>query len=122
MHTRAAEAHGLVHRDLKPANLMLVQGRELTVKVIDFGLAKAVAATASDPNLTYGAFVGTPGFASPEQFAGNSIDIRSDLYSLGVTLWQMVTGQTPFQGSPSEIMDQHRYAVLPIEKLIGSPQ
>jgi serine/threonine protein kinase/Tfp pilus assembly protein PilF len=118
----AAEGHGLVHRDLKPANLMLVQGRELAVKVIDFGLAKAVAATASDPNLTYGGFVGTPAFASPEQFAGNSIDIRSDLYSLGITLWQMVTGQTPFQGSTTEVMDQHQNAPLPLERLKGVPQ
>ena len=118
----AAEGHGLVHRDLKPANLMLVQGRELTVKVIDFGLAKAVAATASDPNLTYGGFVGTPAFASPEQFAGDRIDIRSDLYSLGITLWQMVTGQTPFQGSPTEIIDQHQHARLPLEQVKGIPQ
>src|SRR5260370_27971653 len=82
----AAEAHGLVHRDLKPANLMLVEGPELTVKVIDFGLAKA-AATASEPNLTHGDFVGTPAFASPEQFTGTSVDVRSDLYSLVIALW-----------------------------------
>jgi serine/threonine protein kinase len=118
----AAEAHGLVHRDLKPANLMLVEGQELTVKVIDFGLAKAVAATASDPNLTYGGFVGTPAFASPEQFAGNSVDARSDLYSLGITLWQMVVGQPPFQGSPTEVMYQHQNAPLPLEQVKGVPQ
>jgi serine/threonine protein kinase len=62
----AAEAQGLVHRDLKPSNLMLLEYPELTVKVIDFGLAKAT--TANETDITYGGFVGTPAFASPEQF------------------------------------------------------
>jgi serine/threonine protein kinase len=118
----AAEMHGLVHRDLKPANLMLVEGQELTVKVIDFGLAKAVAVTASNPNLTYGGFIGTPAFASPEQIAGNSVDVRSDLYSLGITLWQMLIGQTPFRGSQTEVMYQHQHAPLPLEQVKGVPQ
>jgi serine/threonine protein kinase len=118
----AAEMHGLVHRDLKPANLMLVEGQELTVKVIDFGLAKAVAATASNPNLTYGGFIGTPAFASPEQIAGNSVDVRSDLYSLGITLWQMLICQTPFRGSQTEVMYQHQHAPLPLEQVKGVPQ
>jgi eukaryotic-like serine/threonine-protein kinase len=82
----AAEAQGLVHRDLKPANLMLVEGPELSVKVIDFGLAKAVATAGSEADLTHGGFVGTPAFASPERFTGASVDVRSDLYSLGITL------------------------------------
>jgi serine/threonine protein kinase len=69
-----------------------------------------------------GAFVGTPEFASPEQFAGVSVDIRSDLYSLGVTLWVMVTGQTPFQGAAAEVMYQHQQAPLPIEQLKDVPQ
>ena len=116
----AAEVHGLVHRDIKPANLMLVEGPELTVKVIDFGLAKAT--TVNESNLTYGGFVGTPAFASPEQLASRSIDVRSDLYSLGITLWAMVTGQTPFRGSPTEVMYQHQHAPLPLEQLKGVPQ
>jgi serine/threonine protein kinase len=101
----AAEAQGLVHRDLKPANLMLAHGPELTVKVIDFGLAK-VAAAADQTDLTQAGFVGTPAFASPEQFAGAGVDVRSDLYSLGVTLWVIVTGKAPFRGSWPEVMHQ----------------
>jgi len=118
----AAESQGLVHRDLKPANLMLAQGPELTVKVIDFGLAKAAADPATDAALTHGAFVGTPVFASPEQCAAASVDARSDLYSLGITLWEMLTGQAPFLGSPLEVMRQHRQTPLPLERLRGIPQ
>ena len=66
---------------------------------------------------TPGAFVGTPDFASPEQFAGLRVDIRSDLYSLGVTLWEMVTGQALFRGTPAEVMYQHQHAPLPLEQL-----
>jgi len=86
----AAEKHGVVHRDLKPANLMLVSpdgetsnNKKLLVKIIDFGLAKAIH-TATDPkSLTHGRFVGTPAFASPEQFEHSALDVRSDIYSLG---------------------------------------
>src|SRR6516164_180339 len=115
-----AESQGLVHRDLKPANLMLVSGPDLTVKIIDFGLAKAAAAHESE--ITYGAFVGTPAFASPEQVRGDGVDIRSDLYSLGVIVWQMVAGKAPFRGSPAEVMYQHQHASLPIEQLKDVPQ
>ena len=69
-----------------------------------------------------GAFVGTPEFASPEQFAGVQVDIRSDLYSLGATLWKMLTGQTPFRGTSAEVMHQHQHAPLPLEQLKGVPQ
>src|SRR6478609_4842944 len=118
----AAEKHGLVHRDLKPANLMLVNAdnpevmktdqahskrrkiRALrrsgipVVKIIDFGLAKAFH-TATDPkSLTHDRFVGTPAFASPEQFEHSALDVRSDIYSLGETLWFALTGKTPFVG------------------------
>src|ERR1700741_2077437 len=64
-----------------------------------------------------GGFAGTPEFASPEQLAGVPVDIRSDLYSLGVTLWAMVAGQTPFRGTSAEVRDQHQHAPLPLERL-----
>jgi WD40 repeat protein/serine/threonine protein kinase len=120
----AVHKQNLVHRDIKPTNIMvdLEQG-DVTAKIIDLGLAKVVnepsfLATISTP----GVFAGTPEFASPEQFAGVSVDIRSDLYSLGVTLWEMVAGQVPFQGSPGEVMYQHQHAPLPLEQLKGLPQ
>jgi serine/threonine protein kinase len=119
----ALETHGLVHRDLKPANLMLVERPELTVKMIDFGLAKAAATAEGESDITHGGFVGTPSFASPEQLANSSVvDVRSDLYSLGVTLWAMLTGQTPFRGTPREVMHQHQHAPLPLDLLEAVPQ
>jgi serine/threonine protein kinase/Tfp pilus assembly protein PilF len=138
----AAEKHGLVHRDLKPANLMLVNAddgevaasdqtrskrskiRALrksgipAVKIIDFGLAKAFH-TATDPkSLTHDRFVGTPAFASPEQFEHSALDVRSDIYSLGETLWFALTGKPPFAGyTLSDIHRAQKSNALPIEQL-----
>ncbi|MGB8342616.1 MAG: serine/threonine-protein kinase [Chthoniobacterales bacterium] len=94
-----AEKRGLVHRDLKPSNIMIASGEEaerLTVKVIDFGLAKAWAEAPEARMLTHNGFVGTPAFASPEQLRSAPVDVRSDIYSLGATLWYLLTGRTPF--------------------------
>ena len=117
--------HKLVHRDIKPTNIMVRlkdEGR-VTAKIIDLGLAKEVSELGSASEIsTPGAFAGTPAFASPEQFAGLGADIRSDLYSLGVTLWEMLAGQVPFRGSPSELMREHQQAPLPLEQLKGLPQ
>ena len=102
----AAQTHELVHRDIKPANLMLVrEDDELVVKVIDFGLAKvALGGPGEDAApLTMSGFLGTPHFASPEQLEEREIDVRSDIYSLGVTLWYMLAGQTPFAGSMAQV-------------------
>ena len=121
----AVHKQKLVHRDIKPSNIMvsLEEGGAVTAKIIDLGLAKAVNEPGSQTAISMpGGFAGTPEFASPEQFAGVQVDIRSDLYSLGVTLWVMVTGQAPFQGSPAEVMYQHQHAPLPLEKLEHVPQ
>jgi serine/threonine protein kinase len=114
----------LVHRDLKPTNLMLVDEEgELTVKVIDFGLAKVPKDAGEDSGaLTMGGFVGTPHFASPEQVEEGDVDVRSDIYSLGATLYFVLTGQSPFSGSIGQIMSQHLYKPLPMEPLMGLPR
>jgi serine/threonine protein kinase/tetratricopeptide (TPR) repeat protein/chaperone required for assembly of F1-ATPase len=113
----------LVHRDLKPTNLMLLdQEGEPTVKVIDFGLAKVAVEGGEDSGaLTMGGFVGTPHFASPEQVEEGEVDIRSDIYSLGATLYFMLAGQCPFSGSVGQVMSQHLYKPLPTEPLTGLP-
>ena len=116
----AASAHGLVHRDLKPGNIMLTldDNAELEVKVIDFGLAKAIADAESEMDLTHGEFVGTPNFASPEQFGSGPVDVRSDIYSLGATVWFALTGKTPFAGrNIEEIHRAQQSKALPIEQL-----
>ena len=121
----AVHKQKLVHRDIKPSNIMvsLEEGGAVTAKIIDLGLAKpAPDAPAEAAISTPGAFTGTPEFASPEQFAGVGVDIRSDLYSLGVVLWEMVTGHPVFRGSPAEVMYQHQHAPLPFEQLEGVPQ
>lgn len=121
----AAHQHGLVHRDIKPSNLMLVkEDDELVVKVIDFGLAKTIHAEGEeDPaTLSMSGFVGTPHFASPEQLEDGQIDIRSDIYSLGATLWYMLAGRTLFSGSMAAVMSQHLTKIPPFEELPGLPE
>jgi tetratricopeptide (TPR) repeat protein len=121
----AAGKHGLVHRDLKPTNIMLVSdtaillghGGEARVKVIDFGLAEIVAG--ADPRESVGPrFSGTPEFASPEQLQGGPVDGRTDIFSLGVTLWYLLCGQLPFNGA-SGLKDpwNHRSTPLPLAQL-----
>jgi TolB-like protein/Tfp pilus assembly protein PilF/tRNA A-37 threonylcarbamoyl transferase component Bud32 len=125
----AAEKRGLIHRDLKPANLMLLSADDdevvgisrhaiPTVKIIDFGLAKAIHNQTDPKSLTHDRFVGTPAFASPEQFEHSALDVRSDIYSLGQTLWFALTGRTPFSGrTMEEIHRAQKSNALPIEQL-----
>jgi len=102
----AAHEKGIVHRDLKPANVMITnEGR---VKILDFGLAKDVSAESSDSatltsagHTQAGIVMGTPAYMSPEQVAGRSLDHRTDIFSLGVVLHELSTGQRPFAGSSS---------------------
>ena len=95
----------------------------VTAKIIDLGLAKITDESGAQTTIsTSGAFAGTPEFASPEQIVGGEVDIRSDLYSLGISLWQMLTGQVPFGGTIAVVMAQHQHALLPLDKLEGLPQ
>jgi serine/threonine protein kinase len=121
----AVHEQNLVHRDIKPSNIMvrLKNDGTLTAKIIDLGLAKSLDEPGAQTAIsTPGAFAGTPEFASPEQFAGIGADIRSDLYSLGITLWEMLTGRTPYRGTPSEVMHHHQHVPLPLEQLEAAPQ
>ena len=120
----AVQKQRLVHRDIKPSNIMvsLGEGGDVIVKIIDLGLAKGVDESTPESAISMlGGFAGTPDFAGPEQFAGIVADIRSDLYSLGVTLWVMLTGRPPFRGKVAELIYQHQHAALPLKELQGVP-
>ncbi len=103
-----AHAHGVIHRDIKPANILIThEGRLL---LTDFGLVKVITESQTpQARLTgEGAPVGTPDYMAPEQVIGDKVDGRSDLYSVGIILYQMITGTTPFQGeTPMQIASQH---------------
>ncbi|RMF01920.1 MAG: serine/threonine protein kinase, partial [Chloroflexi bacterium] len=97
-----AHAHGVVHRDIKPQNMMLNDSGLL--KVLDFGIARMPAL----PSLTQSGFIGSPYYASPEQAMGEEVDIRSDIYSAGVVLYELLSGNIPFDAkSPWSIISQH---------------
>ncbi|HWW69906.1 MAG TPA: serine/threonine-protein kinase, partial [Duganella sp.] len=92
--------HGVVHRDIKPANLLVT--RDGRIKISDFGIARVESSTLTQT----GAMLGTPSYMSPEQFRGEAIDGRSDLFSAGVVLYQLLTSQRPFSGSAATVMQQ----------------
>src|SRR5437773_10833487 len=127
--TRALIATGtrqFVHRDVKPSNVMLCSEADgvIVAKLIDFGLVRDItdqSANASSSPVRTG-FIGTPHFASPEQFAGETTDARSDIFSLGVTLWFMLTGKLPFDGTRDEIGQKQLSGALPLEQLKGIPR
>jgi hypothetical protein len=98
---QAAHDLGIVHRDLKPDNIMLTRGRDGAdvVKVVDFGIAKAVGGDDSQKVTKTGLVVGTPEFMSPEQLSGDKVDGRSDVYSLALVLFKTLTGKLPFEAS-----------------------
>jgi serine/threonine protein kinase/Flp pilus assembly protein TadD len=122
----AAEKCGVVHRDIKPSNIMLESdpgGCAPIVKVIDYGIAKILNPEAeSGAEKTRPGFIGTPAFASPEQFVSSEqtkIDTRSDIYSLGVTFWYLLSGRVPFVGRTLNDIRLRQAESLPVEQLKG---
>ena len=111
-----AEARGVIHRDIKPDNILLGPGD--LAKVSDFGIARQVGSgTLTMP----GAFLGTLAYAAPELALGK-VDHRSDIYSLGATLYHMLTGRPPYRGDPLEVLRHHAETPLPLDPLAGLPQ
>jgi serine/threonine-protein kinase len=116
----AAHTLGIVHRDIKPENVMLVEREDDTdfVKVLDFGIAKVESSGSSDgpPSKVLtkvGAVIGTPHYMSPEQALGQDVDGRSDLYAVGIILFEMLTGHRPFQGGAVTQIRQHVLVDVP---------
>ena len=95
-----AHARGVVHRDIKPANLLITASAQ--VKISDFGIARIESSTLTQA----GSMIGTPSYMSPEQFRGEPVDGRSDVFSSGILLYQLLTGARPFSGSASIVMHQ----------------
>jgi serine/threonine-protein kinase len=112
-----AHRQGIVHRDIKPENVMLYEGEAM---VMDFGIAKAVAAGSSDTITQTGMMIGTPAYVSPEQAAGETnLDGRSDQYSLGCVLYEMLTGERVFSGPTPQAVMAKRFTetVKPVRTL-----
>jgi serine/threonine-protein kinase len=112
-----AHANGVVHRDLKPENIMLRVGKGL--KVMDFGIAKVVGETGLTSS---NVFIGSPAYAAPEMINADKVDRRTDLYSLGIILFEMLQGEVPFSGaSPVEVLIKQTTEPLPRRKDLRFP-
>lgn len=108
-----SHAAGVVHRDIKPANLMLT--RDGQIKIADFGIARI-----ENSGLTQvGAVMGTPAYMSPEQISGQPVDSRADIYSAGVVFYQLLTGERPFEGGMSSVMQKALTIIPPKPSLIS---
>src|SRR6185369_860769 len=104
----AAHARGIVHRDIKPENMMVRAGDDgrPVLKVVDFGLAKMLENQTSQ--LTNGSeLIGTPKYMAPEQFSGDRVDERADIYALGCVLFELLAGRPPFEGTFVEVVGKH---------------
>lgn len=113
-----SHSQGIVHRDIKPANIMVTRGD--VVKVMDFGIARALADSAATMTQTQ-AVVGTAQYLAPEQARGEKVDARSDLYSAGCVLFDLLTGRPPFQGdSPVAVAYQHVREDPPVPSTVNS--
>jgi tetratricopeptide (TPR) repeat protein len=106
----AAHGRGIVHRDIKPENVMLSDG---VAYVVDFGIAKALVETGDERLTSTGLAIGTPAYMSPEQAAGAVVDARSDQYSLGCLLYEMLSGEPPFTGPTTQAIVARRLAETP---------
>lgn len=117
----AVKKMNLVHRDIKPSNLMITPER--AIKIIDFGLTKSNPSgeTAGLELITLAGFVGTPDYASPEQLNEEDVDVATDIYSLGVTLWFLLTGRPPFRGAMAQVMAKHLQSPPPFDELADCP-
>ncbi|MEM1347458.1 MAG: serine/threonine-protein kinase, partial [Myxococcota bacterium] len=122
-----AHTHGIIHRDLKPENLMLIANEDTEdfVKVMDFGIASMVEEGAESENTRLtrqGIAYGTPAYMSPEQVLGEDVDARSDLYTVGVILFEMLTGEVPFNGrTVKKVMSKHLTTPVPTMLEAGAP-
>jgi len=111
-----AHAQGVVHRDLKPENILIT--RDGTVKVMDFGIARSVESSAT--HTTGGAIIGTPAYMAPEQAQGKPADHRSDIYSLGLVMYEMMVGAPAFTAeSSTALLHKHIYEPLPQPRVVS---
>jgi serine/threonine protein kinase len=118
----AVKKMNLVHRDIKPSNLMIA--KDGAIKIIDFGLTKSSPSGQGEALelITLSGFVGTPDYASPEQLNEQTVDVASDIYSLGVTLWFLLTGRPPFRGPMAQVMAKHLQSSPPFDDLPNLPR
>ncbi|MGO9832935.1 MAG: serine/threonine protein kinase [Polyangiaceae bacterium] len=123
---REAHALGVIHRDLKPANIFLVEHGDESdfVKVLDFGLVKNVVETKGEELTKAGLFMGSPKYMAPEQISGEKVDVRTDVYALGVIMYEMVTGKVPFDSSTSVdiLMAQVKQSAIPLSQMNPNAQ